>query len=177
MDYWFIGDPPTIADIGTAEIVLSGLCLSFEVTSDYIFQANDNEFTITVSELKLDWLDTTPLVDIDGYSDFSQVVNGTINILGSVVKNRLSSLINNEQVLVNKINKFLGKVTSHIPSEIDIGANLYLYGWLYESITTKPDYVAYPLKVALKSDLQEYTGSCGDSLPTYTTRGTKRYPF
>lgn len=66
----------------------------------------------------------------------------------------------NQQLFTDKINSFVAKITSSIPDEIDIGQDLYLYGWLYKAITTTDSYTDVPLKVALKSDIEEWAEIC-----------------
>jgi hypothetical protein len=176
MDYSFVSDPPIFADIGETDLLLSGLCLSFDAKSVYDPSLDAaNRFNLTISDLRLDWLDSEPLLDINGYSDFGGVVNNTINILATVVKNRLSSLINNEGILTPKLNSFLYKITSSITGELDIGEDLYLYGWLFDAITTVPESMTLPLKVALKSDLEDYTEECATVLPDTWPDGGDRY--
>ncbi len=93
-DYSYVSDPPLFADIGTATILLSGLSLSFEFQSELTFTNTDTVFTVNMDNMDLRFIGDNPLAQFEGYSDFSTVAQNTINVLGAVIENRASSLIN-----------------------------------------------------------------------------------
>ena len=93
-----------------------------------------------MSDLDLEFIDSGKLCSLEGYSDFSEVAANTANALGAVIKDRLSSMVN-EGLFTSKINSFIAKIVALIPPQIDIGESLYLDGWLYKGIITTPQFV------------------------------------
>ena len=103
------------------------------------------------------------------------MAQNTANTLVAVVKNRLSSMIN-DSLLTGKVNAFIEKIITKIPDQIDLGqTGLYLDGWLYEDIQTKPERVTFPLKAALKYDGAEWPNQCTVNMPSYTIFQGDRY--
>jgi len=171
-----VTDPPLFADIGTAGIFLEGINLDFDFTSDFCHSCEeDSTFEVLVSNLNLDFVDTVPIAEIDGYSDFSEVAANTLNTLGAVIRNRLKSMINH-QLLDGKINKLIAKILKLIPHEIDLGeTGLYIDGWLYNDITSTPKAVTIPLKAALDIEGKDYETPCKVQLPSFSIHEGSKY--
>ena len=79
--------------------------MSLEFSTELSKVSGENIFTVTVDDAELRFVGDDQLVLFDGYSDFAQVAQNTINTLGSVIENRLSSIFNQEKdFFVDKIN-------------------------------------------------------------------------
>jgi hypothetical protein len=59
-------------------------------------------------------VDTAPLLNFEGVNNFGTVLNNTLNTLTAIIRNRLSSIIN-EQLVTPKANQILKNVLSIIP--------------------------------------------------------------
>ena len=147
VDYAYVGDPPILADIGTAFIGIDTLCLDLNITST--LNNTTNELNITIQNIDLNFEDVRPLAIFDGLADFSQVATGLVTTATAVVRNRLLSLLNGGY-LTDKINNFANKVIHMIPPQIDLGqTGLYLDGWLYRNFQADLNVLQIPLKTVL----------------------------
>lgn len=62
-DYAYISDPPLFADIGTANLKLTGVCLEFEFDSNLQWPSSEPVFTVNVDQLGLNFIGDMPLAD------------------------------------------------------------------------------------------------------------------
>jgi hypothetical protein len=85
--------------------------------------------------LTLDFIETGPLLNIDGLNDFGIVLNNTINTFAAIVRNRLSSIIN-AQYATPAVNSAVNKILALIPQDIDLfHSDFYIEGLLYANPT------------------------------------------
>jgi hypothetical protein len=135
-DYTYITNPPLFADIGEANIVISNLTASSDVTSYLHATSSEENFELTFTNQYID-SGAEPLTKFDGISDFSDVVTNVVNTLAAVVRNRLDSFINGGELysIDAKIEAVINKIIGLIPSQFDLGGSgLYFDGWLYSNI-------------------------------------------
>ena len=92
-DFEMLMTTPILADIGTFTISLDGLSLSTLFNTSLASQQDNQTISVELKNFYLDFEHPGPLIDIDGYNDFGQVVNGTGNTLLAIIRNRLVSLI------------------------------------------------------------------------------------
>lgn len=89
--------------------------------------------------LTLDFKQPGSLLDLDGLNDFGIVINNTLNHLSSIVRNRLSSMIN-EQIFTQKFSGIANKVVSLIPNDIELlHSDFYIEGLLFSNPTYVDD--------------------------------------
>ena len=95
-----------------------------------------------------------PLVDFDGLSDFSEVTTNLINTFASVIRNRLSSLINggDDYPVDGKIEDVINAILKAIPQSIYLGDDLYLDGWLYQNFAAQNEMVSMKTKIMIHND-------------------------
>ena len=88
-DYEFITDPPILADIGTAQVKIKGMTFAADIKT-----LLEESFSLQLIDLKLDFQNPGSLLNLEGLNDFGVVINNTLNHLTSILRNRLSSMIN-----------------------------------------------------------------------------------
>lgn len=110
------------------------------------------------------------LTIFEGVSDFAETAENWINLIGAVVKNRLSSMIN-QGLFTQKLNKLANKLIRFVGNKIDqvhLTEQLFLEGFLWGNIDFVHSYVHVPLKTNLYLDgAPEYPYTCPTVMPSY----------
>ena len=87
-DYMYISDPPIFSDIGMYDWNLTSLTFIVDM---YQYFNDEGDMNITINHLDVDiqpWRMT-----FDGISDISQVATSFISYVGTVLTNRLTSIV------------------------------------------------------------------------------------
>ena len=172
-DYMFISDPPILADIGTFWFQLSGV--NFQtVVSTFLL---DKHLQVDVKSVDLNFTNPESVVNIDGLSDLSLFMNDTVNIVSTIVRNRVASLLNTPMV-IHKINLVVNAILLEIPLNIHLGGDLYLEGLLYENPTfVQGSYLTAKVDTTLVNTAAPYERSNIDTLPAANTSMTYAAEF
>jgi len=181
MDYAYVTDPPILADIGTGYLTLANVIFSSVI--QFEFDNTSETLSVKMSDLHLDF-DTahlegydTSLSIFDGVSDFAVTAENWINLIGAVVKNRLSSMIN-QGLFTEKLNKLANKLIRLVGNKIDqihLTENLFLEGFLWGNINFSHSYVYVPLKTNLYLDGAEYPYQCPTKMQDYPIYIAEKY--
>ena len=131
-DYQFMANPPIFGDIGEANLNFARTNFSSDMTS--YLHTDPNTFEVTMSNLNTSSLHE-PFSSFDGISDFSSVSTNVLNTVVGVLRNRVISMVNGNDLytLDNKIETTINKIIALVPVPLYIGdKGLYLDGFLYD---------------------------------------------
>lgn len=87
-DYAYISDPPILADIGSAFLLVDNMSFVFDAVPNF---NNNNQLTIDMKQFDLSMDDFN--LDFDGLSDISIVATDAINSIAGVVGHRFRSML------------------------------------------------------------------------------------
>lgn len=109
---------------------------------------NENRtLQVDLKDLLVSFVEPGPIIDIDGLNDFGQVVNGTLNTLLDVVRNRLCSLVD-DQLLTAPINRIVNSIFRLVPEDLYLGPDFYIQGLLYSNPRYTPELMAVQLDMS-----------------------------
>lgn len=144
--YQYITDPPLLADIGEFDMDIENVTFKIDFNSDF----KDDMIEVDINKVELDIKPWN--FSMEGISDISELETNAFNYIGSVVTNRLQSIVNKTDL--TKISNFVNTLIEMIPDEKDIpGTELYVEGGISDNfkISEKDQYVLLPLSLSLQN--------------------------
>ena len=116
-DYFYVTNPPILADMGSAWIAITALDLNTSLTTT--FNQSDELLQVQLSDITIETSNPQPFLLFNGVADYSQVVTSLLDTLTAIIRNRIISIVN-QQVFTPKVNTFANKVLSLFPTEIPL---------------------------------------------------------
>ena len=122
--------------------------VSFRI--DFNSDFKDDMIEVDINEVELDIKPWN--FSMEGISDISELETNAFNFVGSIVTDRLQSIVNTAPL--NKINHFVNTLIEMIPDEKDIPeTELYVEGGISDNfkISEKDQYLMLPLSLSLQN--------------------------